>query len=426
MALTFVLKGNICFSLDAKTLSLHPNAYVVCEDGICRGVFEHLPEAYKSLPVHDFGSRLIIPGMTDLHIHAPQFAFRGMGMDKELMEWLNEYTFEEECKYRDLSYANEAYDIFVKHLRRSATTRLVTFATIHRPSTRLLMDKLEASGLVSYVGKVNMDRNAPESLLESTEESIHETLAWLEEVRGQYKRTSPIITPRFIPSCTSTLLEALGKEVREQHLPVQSHLSENLGEIAFVKQLMPEASCYGEAYDRFNLFGSHGPCIMAHCVHSTDEELSLIRERGVFVAHSPESNMNLCSGIAPIGRYLNMGIRCGLATDVAAGSSECMFRAMAYALQASNLRWRLSDQNVQPLTIEAAFYLATRGGGAFFGRVGAFEDGFEFDALVVDDEAVESSRTLSLHERISRLPYLASWQNITAKFVHGEQLFSTL
>lgn len=426
MVNTQILKGNICYSLDANKLSIHRNAYVVCVDNICRGVFEQLPEAYASLPVRDYGDCLIIPGMTDLHIHAPQFAFRGLGMDKELMDWLNEYTFHEEAKYNDLSYADKAYESFVEHLRRSATTRLVAFATIHRPSTLMLMDKLEASGLISYVGKVNMDRNSPENLIETTDESIRETIAWLAEVQGRYQRTRPIITPRFIPSCSNELLKELGAIVSKEHLPVQSHLSENIGEIAFVKQLMPESTCYGDAYDRFDLFGSKGSCIMAHCVHSSDEELELIRQRGVFVAHSPESNMNLCSGIAPVSRYLKMGIRCGLATDVAAGSHECMFRATSHALQSSNLRWRLMDQSVEPLTIESAFYLATRGGGSFFGRVGAFEEGFEFDALVIDDSDMDTPRTLSLYERVSRLPYHANWQNIRAKYVCGKQIFSNL
>lgn len=419
---TFVLKGNICYSKNYKELSLHENAYLVCENGVCAGVFDQLPERYASLPVTDYGNRLIIPGMTDLHIHAPQFAFRGMGMDKELMEWLNDYTFKEECKYKEMTYAEKAYDIFVKHLSRSATTRVVGFATIHREATELLMNKLESSGLVSFVGKVNMDRNSPDYLVESTEESIWETHQWLDDVESRYERTKPILTPRFIPTCSNELMSALGKLAIERKLPVQSHLSENLGEIAFVKELVPESTCYGDAYERFGMFGSASPCIMAHCVHSTDEEIELMKKNGVFVAHSPESNINLRSGVAPVSRYLKMGVNCGLATDVAAGSSECMFRAMGFAIQASNLRWRLQDQDVEQLNFESVFYLATRGGGAFFGKVGAFEEGFEFDALVIDDNDIDTSRELTLRERLVRIPYLASWQQIEAKYVRGVKL----
>ena len=128
-------------------------------EGISKGVFLQLPEKYKGLPVKDHGNALILPGMTDLHVHAPQYTFRGMGMDLELLEWLETHTFPEESRYQELDYAEKAYGIFTDDLKRSATTRAVVFATIHGPATRLLMDKLEASGLKTYVGKVNMDRN---------------------------------------------------------------------------------------------------------------------------------------------------------------------------------------------------------------------------------------------------------------------------
>lgn len=429
---TFAIKGNICYSKNAEEVLCLEHSYLVCEEGKCAGVFGELPEKYRGVPVTDYGDQLIIPGMTDLHIHAPQFSFRALGMDKELMDWLNAYTFKEESKYKDLEYAEKAYSVFVEHVRRSATTRLCVFGTIHREATLLLMDKLEQSGLIAYVGKVNMDRNSPDYLCESTEESVAETLQWLKDTEGRYERVKPIITPRFVPSCTNELMTELGHIAEKNNLPVQSHLSENLSEIAFVKELVPEAKTYGDAYDLFGLFGKPKsreakepetlPCIMAHCVHSSDEELQLIKQNGVYIAHSPESNINLCSGVAPVSKYLDMGLNVGLATDVAGGSSECMFKAIAHAVQASDLRWRLQDQNVKPLSFANAFYLATRGGGSFFGKVGAFDEGYEFDALVVSDEDLETPRSLSLIERLQRLPYLADYRNIKAKYVAGKLL----
>lgn len=400
----FAIKGNICYSINADEIAVHNHAYLVCEDGKCAGVFDKLPEWYKGIPTTDFSDNLIIPGMTDLHIHAPQFTFRGLGMDKELMQWLDTYTFPEESRYSDSVYADEAYRIFAHHMRRSATTRACVFGTIHREATQLLMDKLEDSGLITYVGKVNMDRNSPDYLCEQTDESISETQEWIEQTADAYHRTRPIITPRFIPTCSDALLTSLGKMAEQYNLPVQSHLSENLSEIEFVRELVSDAATYGHAYDRFGLFGSAGRCVMAHCVHSSDAELELIKERGVFIAHSPESNMNLSSGIAPISRYLSKGLRVGLATDVAGGTSVCMFRAMGHAIQASHMRWRLLDQTSPSLSYANAFYLATRGGGEFFGRVGAFEQGFEMDALVVDDSAIATPRQLSVFERLERLP----------------------
>lgn len=421
---SYAIRGNLCYSINSNIIEIKPQAYLVCEDGVCAGVFDTLPERYAALPLTDFGDRLIIPGLIDLHVHAPQFAFRGLGMDMELLDWLNTYTFPEESKYAQTDYADRAYSQFVSHLRRSATTRAVCFATVHTPATELLMEKMEESGLISYVGKVNMDRNSPDYLREeSAEASVAATERWLSETKSRFARTKPIITPRFIPSCSDTLLQGLRGLVEKYDLPVQSHLSENFGEIAWVGELCPSAKFYGDAYDRFGLFGGDHPCIMAHCVHSSDEELELMRKNGVYIAHSPLSNTNLASGVAPIAKYLDSGLRVGLASDVAGGETVNMFQVMAGAIRASKLRWRLLDQEVKPLTVDQAFYLATLGGGSFFGKVGSFGSGYEFDALVLDDSALEHPQELTLRARLERCIYLADERHIAAKFVAGTRIF---
>lgn len=421
---SFVLKGHICQSLDRAHLQVRENHYLVCVEGRCAGVYPILPAKYRGLPMTDFGDRLIIPGMTDLHLHAPQFSFRGLGMDMELLDWLNTHTFPEEAKYRDLDYAEKAYGQFVDHLRRSETTRACIFATVHVPATELLMEKLEQSGLVTYVGKVNMNRNAPLYLAEpSTVASVRNTRQWLEDTAGKWTHTKPILTPRFIPSCTDDLLYRLADLRAEFNLPVQSHLSENYSEIAWVKELVPTARNYGDAYRKYGLFGGDHRCIMAHCVHSDTLEMEYMRQNGVFIAHSPESNMNLASGVAPVNKFLDYGLQVGLATDVAGGSHESMFKAMTHAIQASKLRWRLLDQSVAPLTFETAFYLATRGGGAFFGDVGAFEPGWELDAVILDDQNLDHPQPLTVRERLERTAYLGDERNIHAKFADGQRLF---
>ena len=163
---SFIIKGNVCQTINPKELDLHENAFVICVNGVSKGIFSALPNEFKNLPIYDYGDALIFPGMIDMHVHAPQFAFRGTSMDLELMDWLNRYTFPEEEKYEDLEYAKKAYDMFVKALKESATTRSVIFATRHRYATELLMELMEASGLISYVGKVNMDREASDNLTE--------------------------------------------------------------------------------------------------------------------------------------------------------------------------------------------------------------------------------------------------------------------
>ncbi len=419
-----ILKGHICHSKDADTIEITENGYLVAAGGRCLGVYAALPAQYRDLPVTDFGDRLIIPGMNDLHLHAPQFTFRGLGMDMELLDWLNTYTFPEEARYEDLAYADRAYEIFVRRLTRSATTRASIFATVHTPATLLLMEKLEASGLITRVGKVNMDRNTSPALLEpSAQAACRDTETWIQAALARFTRTTPILTPRFVPTCSDELLAGLKVLQQKYGLPTQSHLSENYSEIAWVRSLNPKSRFYGDAYDMFGMFGGDHPCVMAHCVHSGPEELELIRQRGVWIAHSPESNMNLASGVAPVSRYLDMGLRVGLATDVAGGSHESMLRAVMHAIQASKLRWRLQDQSVKPLTVDRAFYLATAGGGSFFGRVGRFAPDYELDALVLEDAGLETPRPLPVRDRLERLIYLADERNIHAKYVAGNRLF---
>ena len=426
----FVLKGHICYSEGKNELITQESAYVVCIDGKSKGVFSELPQQYAALPLIDYGDCLIVPGMTDLHIHAPQYAFRGMCMDLELMEWLNRYTFPEEEKYSDLTYAEKAYGIFVNALKAGATTRAVIFATRHRPATERLMDLMEQSGLVSYVGKVNMDREATDALVEeSAEKSAYTTFGWINAVKDKYMNTKPILTPRFIPSCTDQLMEELKQIQMTYDIPVQSHLSESLGEIDFVHFLRPNNAFYGEAYDDYDLFGKNDDInvdvktVMAHCVWSTLDEVELMRKNGVFVAHCPASNMNLSSGIAPIRKYLDLGMHVGLGTDVAGGHSDSIFRAMTDAIQVSKMYWRYVDQSMKPITFPEAFYMATLGGGAFFGAVGSFAEGYEFDAVVLDDTSLVHPQELTVSERLERAVYLGlDTRGIRAKYVLGEQI----
>lgn len=178
-----------------------------------------------------------------------------------------------------------AYRIFADDLKRSPTTRACIFATVHADASLELARQLEESGLICYVGKVNMDRDSPDDLREAgPEESERETRRFLTGMEG-FQRIKPILTPRFVPSCSDGCMERLGALQREFGLPVQSHLSENQGEIAWVKELCPWSGFYGDAYDHFGLFGNGVRTIMAHCVWPPEEEVARMRDNGVFVAH---------------------------------------------------------------------------------------------------------------------------------------------
>lgn len=424
MTKTYALKGNIIYSKNQNEINCFENSYLICQDGKSMGVFEKLDEKYKDIEVIDFGEKIICPGLVDLHIHAPQYNFRGMGMDLELLDWLNTYTFPSEAKFKDEDYAKRSYQRFVDYLKYGPNTRHVIFASLHVKSTQILMDLMEKSKMVSFVGKVNMDRNGGVDLEEKDAvESEKATLDWLESIKGKYKNTYPILTPRFIPSCTDELLEKLRKIKDEYKLPIQSHLSENLGEIEWVKELVPKAKFYGDAYNIFDLFGKNNKTVMAHCVYSNDDEQDLIKENEVFIAHCPDSNTNLTSGIAPAGKYLREGQKIGLGSDVAGGTHASIFKAMADAIKVSKLRYRLLDEKIKPLSLEEAFYMATLGGGEFFGKVGSFEKGYEFDAIVIDDEKLLEEDKFNLKQRLERIVYLSKDEDIVSKFVRGEKIF---
>ena len=179
-----VLKGNIISAPRLGELAILERGHLVLEDGVIRGVYEMLPEKYAAAPVTDYGDKLILQSFADLHLHAPQYPMLGMGMDLPLLDWLNTYAFPTEARFSDPDYAREVYRRLAADLIANGTTRVSMFSSLHTEATWVLMEELEKAGVTGYVGKVNMDRNgAPGMLQETTEESVQETIRWLEGCR---------------------------------------------------------------------------------------------------------------------------------------------------------------------------------------------------------------------------------------------------
>ena len=412
-------KGNLIWTEEPGRFRTIKDGYLLIEDGVVAGTAEKRP---AGMDITDFGSSLILPGLYDLHIHAPQYMFAGLFMDDELLQWLDRHTFPLEARFSDKDFASDAYTAFVEDIKDSCTARASIFGTIHRESTIMLMSLLEESGLHGYVGKVSMDRNSPDILREDTDEAISEELRFLEET-SSFRNVKPIITPRFIPSCTDHLLSSLGAIAKEWNLPVQTHLDENPSEVEWVRGLCPESRSYADAYDSFGLMD--GRSIMAHSVWVTEEEMDLLSSHDAWVAHSPSSNMNLSSGIAPVRRFMERGIKTGLATDTAGGSSLSMFRMITDAIQASKLRWRLVDDALPPLRFSEAFYLASKGGGSFFGKAGSFEPGYAADILILEDSSKDMtvlSPELSIEEKLEFYAYRSPDRKPLAKYVEGKRV----
>lgn len=415
-----ILHGTIVHTPTKEVFDCHPDSYLISEDGKVTGIFQELPEKYKNVPILDYGNSLILPGLCDMHVHAPQFVYRGLGIDLQLMEWLDRYAFPTEARFADLSYARIYYEAFADALAKNGTTRAVIFGTLHAPATELLMEILEKKKIGAYVGKINMDTLSPDYLCETPKQSLADTRKWIEDTKDRFHLVKPAVTPRFIPTCSTSVLEGLGKLAQEFDLPVHSHISEDLGEMSIVRDRYPQYDNDGDVYDHFGLLTSH--TVMAHFIYPTRHEMELIKERGVTIAHCPQSNGNVAAGIPPIRQMLDLGVKVGLGSDIAGGYSVSIFRAMSEAVYLSKLQWLRSEKKDSFLSVPESFYLGTKGGGQFFGKVGSFETGYDLDAIVVDDRSlcVPADR-LSTEERVERVIHLADDRNIIARFVSGEQ-----
>ena len=414
-----VYKGNILFTKEKDRFEILGNGYVAVDDnGRVTGVAKDLAALdCDGAEVRDFGDCLLIPAMNDLHVHASQYRNQGLAMDLELLPWLTRYTFPEETRYADTQYAERMYRRFVRDLWRFGTMRACVFATTHTESTRLLMHLFQEAGLGALVGKVAMNRNCPEGLSESVEEMVRGYEELIAEFNQPEALVRPIVTPRFVPSCTPEMLRACGELAAKHQLPVQSHLSENKDELALVQTL--ESIWYGAAYNRYGLFGQT-PTVMAHCVYTEGKEMRLIKRNGVMVAHCPTSNLNVASGMAPIRKFLDEGLRVGLGSDISGGHDLNIFRVMVYAIQVSKMHFQ--KNHARPfLTLSEAFWMATKSAGSFFGRVGSFEPGYEFDALVIDDSDLNHDR-YSLPERLERYVYLGDDRQIVHRFCRGKEV----
>lgn len=412
-----IYHANIIYTPESRRFEVIPHGYIAVDNGKVEGVYRELPRHLADCPVTDWGDRLLIPAMNDMHVHAPQYRNQGIAMDEELLPWLQNYTFPEELKYADTAYAERMYRRFVRDLWRYGTMRVVAFASVHLESTLLLMRLLDKAGLGGRVGKVNMNRNCPEGLQESVDDAVHACDILVKEFERENSRVRPIVTPRFIPSCTPELLQACGEMARRYNLSVQSHLSENHDEIAWVQQLEPQSRHYADAYDRYGLLGQT-PTVMAHCVWTDGDELEMLRQRGVMVAHCPTSNFNVASGLAPVRRFLDAGIPVGLGSDVSGGHDFSIFRMMVYAIQVSKMHYQ-RNKSCAFLSLSEAFWMATKSAGRFFGKVGCFEPGYDFDALVIDDSDLLIDDGYSLLQRLERFVYIGDDRHIVARYCQG-------
>ncbi|MDA7744933.1 guanine deaminase [bacterium] len=367
-------------SADNQCYEYFSDGLMIIEDGLVQGLCD-AAQGIKTLesdvPVIEHLDSLIMPGFVDCHIHFPQTEVIA-AYGEQLLEWLNKYTFPAEGKFKDKTYAKTMAEQFLNELLRAGTTTALVFGTVHKQSVDAFFEACEQRNLRMIAGKVMMDRNAPEYLTDDPESSYADSKDLIEKWHNR-GRLNYAVTPRFAPTSSQEQLEKAGQLLSEYpDVYMQTHLSENRDEIAWVKKLFPESESYLDTYDHAGLLGRRS--VFAHCIHLDDKEWHRMAESQSGIAFCPTSNLFLGSGLFNLKRAVNENINVGLGTDVGGGTSFSI-------LQTLNEAYKVLQMRGETLSILKMFYLATLGGAETLDlsdKIGNFEIGKEADFIVLD------------------------------------------
>ncbi|MAZ86420.1 MAG: guanine deaminase [Cellvibrionaceae bacterium] len=427
---TYIITGRVLHFIDEPDIAAE-NSYeyykigaLVIEDGkiaYCGEAVEAIGR-FPNYPIVDRHEKLIIPGMIDTHMHYPQTEITG-AYGEQLLEWLETYTFPTERKFSDKAYESDVSERFISECLKNGTTTAMVFGTVHPESVDAFFEVSESYNMRNICGKVLMDRNAPDYLLDAdldtakrqTEELIHR---WHNKGRQLYA-----VTPRFTPTCTPEMM-TIAKELMDTApgLYLHSHLSENKGECAWVAELEPEAADYLDAYDRYGLVGPRS--VFAHGIHLSEREYKRLAETGAAIAHSPTSNLFLGSGLWNKKACQDYGVRAGLASDVGAGTSFSQ-------LQTLNEAYKIQQLQGQKLSAFQSFYFATLGSAKSIyldDKIGNFEVGKEADFVIMDNAGTElmkyrQSHSHTLEEELFVLGTIGDDRSIAETYVMGVRVY---
>ena len=412
-----VYKGNIISSKSYDELSVINRGYVVVEDGKILEVSDSLSDEYAGEDIKDYGDKLIIPAFTDLHMHAPQYTQRGIGMDCLLFDWLNGYTFPQESNYKDNEYARAVYARLIRDFIRHGSLQVNLFTTIHYDACDILYRYLKESGLYAYTGLTNMDMNSPDYYVDETEESLRKTEEFILNHNGDDK-VKLILIPRFAPTCSKRLMEGLGEFAKKYDLGVHTHLVESRAEADWSRELYPECGSDGAIYEKYGLLQGSGPKIFAHVIFPTEVEERILKEYNGISVHCPDATSNVTAGIMPVSDMADKGLKIALGTDVGGGHFMGIYRQIARATQISKMK-EFYEEGYRRIRLANAFYLATVGGGSAFDQIGKIEKGYRFNALVIDNMLDEEYMT-SLEDALERFCYIGDDRNIYERYIDGK------
>ncbi|XZN93279.1 MAG: guanine deaminase [Microcoleus sp.] len=400
---------------ESESVRYIPDGLLVLEQGKVKelGDYELLKEQYVGIAIESYPDRLLLPGFIDLHIHFPQTGIIG-AYGEQLLEWLEKYIFPTEHKFKDKAYCDRVAPIFIDQLLRNGTTTAVVLGAVFPESVDSLFEECDRRNLRTIVGKVMMDRHAPDFLCDTAESSYYQSRALIEKWHGK-NRLLYAVTPRFAPTSTPqqlTYARQLLSEFPDTYL--HTHLSENMKEVEWVQQLFPDSQGYLDVYDRFGLVGERS--IFAHCVQLTDAEFDRLAQAKAAIAFCPTSNLFLGSGLFNIEQATakHAPIKLGLATDVGAGTSFSL-------LQTASEAYKVAQLQQQKLSPFQAMFLATLGGARALkleDKIGNFDVGKEADFVILNPRATPVMAFRNEQNNQQMTP-------ITIEEL-GEQLFSTI
>ncbi|KAK5046786.1 hypothetical protein LTR84_007140 [Exophiala bonariae] len=380
----------------------------------------------------------IVPGFIDTHNHAPQWTQRGTGRGHIIMDWLNKTTFPHEARFSDTIYAEKTYAACVDGFIKQGVTTACYYGSLHGEATKILAQKCLQKGQRAYVGKCNMNRNAPDYYRDaSAEESLAVTedfIAFAAKLDPHRELITPILTPRFAVACDADVLSGLGKiAAKDPTLPIQTHFNETPQEMEITKLLFPEFGNESDLYEHFGLLNSRS--VLAHCIYMDEYDMSRLEHLQCGISHCPVSNITSGSfGVAPIREYLRRDMKVGLGTDSGGGYSSSIIDAMRQAFVVSNARKLMPDYDAakdKPLSYFETFYLATLGGARVCNledKIGNFIVGKDFDALeihTIGDDAgiitlVEDIDTTA--DMLEKFIMSGDDRNIARVFVKGRSI----
>ena len=385
------------------------------------GPYAALAPRFPGVAVEELFGRIIAPGFIDLHIHFPQVDVIGSPADG-LLPWLEKYTFPHESRFADATYAQGLAGFFIDELLRHGVTSALAFATSHPASVDALLAEAGGRGMRLIAGKVLQDRHSPEGVCDQTEQSLIDTETLIQRWHGK-DRLGYAITPRFAPSCSEAQLRGAGElAAKYPDVWIQSHVAENRDEIAWARQLFPDARSYLSVYEDFGLLRERA--VYAHCIHFDDEDRRLMRSTGAAAAVSPTSNLFLGSGFFDYEAAERIGFRFGLASDVGGGTSFSPFHTMLAAyyvgregqtkpgvsLSPQQLWWQHTAGAAQALGLE--------------GVIGNLQPGCEADFIVIKPAATpllarKALLATSLDELLFSLIVLGDDRAIERTFIAG-------